>query len=89
MASSKLQEKDIENELVYSDDASGNSHSDSDSTGCYVGNKMLGRSKSESKPTDKSVLLRKMRTSLSGIIKRKPGMDLKERSPHKPINTAG
>lgn len=89
MASSKLQEKDIESELSYSDDASGNSHSDSDSTGCYVGNKMLGRSRRERKPTDKSVLLHKMRTSLSGIIKRKPGKDLKERSPHKPINTAG
>lgn len=89
MASSKLQEKDIENELVYSDDASGNSHSDSDSTDCYVGNKMLGRSRSERKPTDKSFLLRKMRMSLSGIINRKPGKDLKERSPHKPLNTAG
>lgn len=89
MASSKLHEKDIENELVYSDDASENSHSDSDSKDGSVGNKMLGHSRSERKPTDKSLLLRKMRMSLSGIIKRKPGKDLKERSPHKPINTAG
>lgn len=89
MAGSKLQEKDIENELVYSDDANGNSHSDSDSSDCYVRKKILVNSRSESKPTEKSLLIDKMKLSLAGIIKRQTGKNLQQRSPHKPNASVG